>query len=71
MAKTPMKVPSRPDPEDALTPPDEDVLPGETLEQWAARKNAEEGVGPDGHYTYASRHPVKWDEFTDPHLGAN
>lgn len=71
MAKTPAKAPIRPDPDDSPQPSDMDVLPGETLEEWNKRKNTEEGVGPDGRYTYESRHPTKWDEHTDPHLGQN
>lgn len=46
---------------------DMDVLPGETIEEWAARKDAEEGIGPEGRYTLVSRRPL--DESTDPNMG--
>lgn len=46
---------------------DMDVLPGESIEDWARRKDEEEGIGPEGRYTLVSRHPPN--ESTDPNMG--
>lgn len=74
MAKTPMKRPQPDTPTEEETAEsraqtDIDVLPGETIEEWVQRKNAEEGIGPDGRYTLDSRYPCTVDESTDPNMG--
>lgn len=49
---------------------DVDVLPGETIDQWAERKNREEGIGPDGRYTYVPGHTPKVSDDYDPNMGS-
>lgn len=74
MAKQARTLKKQVDPEDEETPAiraqtDMDVLPGETIEEWADRKNREEGVGPDGRYTYESNTPIKVRDDYDPNMG--
>lgn len=75
MAKQPRSLKKKLDPEDEETPAiraatDMDVLPGETIDQWVDRKNAEEGVGPDGRYTYDSNTPIRVRDDYDPNMGS-